>query len=59
MFPVGLMSGLFVSTPILEKNTGKFSGFYEGWVGDRQYAVDMAGFAVSVRQYITVSNAFF
>lgn len=51
MFPVGFMSERFVSTPILHKN-GSFLGFYEGWPGGRQYQVDMAGFAVSVRQFV-------
>ncbi|XP_055378855.1 galactosylgalactosylxylosylprotein 3-beta-glucuronosyltransferase P [Condylostylus longicornis] len=45
-FPVGLVTKLGVSSPILKN--GKFDGWYDGWIGKRKYAVDMAGFAVSV-----------
>ena len=53
MFPVGFMSDLFVSSPILDKR-GRFHGFYEGWIGNRTYPVDMAGFAVSIKHFIKV-----
>ena len=33
---------------------GKFVRFFEGWVGGRKYALDMAGFAVSVKKYVEV-----
>ena len=42
------MSGRPVSTPIVKK--GKVIGFYEGWIGDREFPIDMAGFAFSVKQ---------
>ena len=42
MFPVGFVSNLFVSTPILDLQ-GKFKGFYEGWSGNRTFLLDMAG----------------
>ena len=29
---------------------GKVVGFYEGWVGDREFPIDMAGFAFTVKQ---------
>ncbi|GAB0098463.1 Galactosylgalactosylxylosylprotein 3-beta-glucuronosyltransferase [Sergentomyia squamirostris] len=46
MWPVGLITKYGVSSPIVRN--GNFSGFYDGWIGGRKYAVDMAGFAVSV-----------
>ena len=49
MFPVGLVSGSPVSTPIVED--GKYSGFYVGWNGKRKFPLDMAGFAFSVKHY--------
>ncbi|CAH1378175.1 hypothetical protein MTP99_019538 [Tenebrio molitor] len=47
MFPVGLITKLGVSSPIVKN--GVFSGFYDGWMAGRKFPVDMAGFAVSVR----------
>lgn len=55
MFPVGFVAELFVSTPILDNN-GKFRSWYDGWVGDRAYAVDMAGFAVGIKFFIKVTK---
>ncbi|XP_056645230.1 galactosylgalactosylxylosylprotein 3-beta-glucuronosyltransferase P-like [Diorhabda sublineata] len=46
MFPVGLITKAGVSSPIVKH--GVFAGFYDGWIGGRKFAVDMAGFAVSV-----------
>lgn len=46
MWPVGLVTKLGISSPIVTNNT--ITGFYDGWIGGRKYAVDMAGFAVSV-----------
>ncbi|XP_074041188.1 galactosylgalactosylxylosylprotein 3-beta-glucuronosyltransferase P isoform X3 [Leptinotarsa decemlineata] len=46
MFPVGLVTKAGVSSPIVKN--GVFAGFYDGWIGGRKFAVDMAGFAVSV-----------
>lgn len=47
MWPVGLITKLGVSTPVVHK--GKFMGFYDGWIAGRKFPVDMAGFAVSVK----------
>ena len=55
MFPVGFVAELFVSTPILDNN-GKFRSWYDGWVGDRAYAVDMAGFAVGIKFFMKVTK---
>ncbi|XP_076261203.1 glucuronyltransferase P isoform X2 [Rhynchophorus ferrugineus] len=47
LFPVGLITKAGVSSPIIQNGT--FRGFYDGWIGGRKFAVDMAGFAVSVQ----------
>ena len=46
MFPVGLITSTGVSTPIVKD--GRVTGFYDGWIANRKYPVDMAGFAFSV-----------
>ncbi|XP_018025195.1 galactosylgalactosylxylosylprotein 3-beta-glucuronosyltransferase P isoform X2 [Hyalella azteca] len=46
MFPVGLVTQLGLSSPIVRN--GKIVGFYDGWIANRKFPVDMAGFAVSV-----------
>ena len=51
------MSNRPVSTPLLDKN-GQFIDFYDGWKGDRTFAIDMAGFAFSVKHFIEV-NVYF
>jgi hypothetical protein len=47
VFPVGLLSGRPVSTPIIKN--GKVIDFYEGWVGGREFPIDMGGFAFTVK----------
>ena len=54
MFPVGLVSGSPVSTPIVENDA--YAGFYIGWDGNRKFPLDMAGFAFSVEHYRKVLN---
>lgn len=55
MFPVGLIGNFGVSSPIVRN--GKFSGFYDSWIGGRKFALDMAGFAVSVHFLLNRTNA--
>lgn len=55
MFPVGLITKLGVSSPVVKN--GVFSGFYDGWVAGRKFPVDMAGFAVSVKFLLERPNA--
>ncbi|KAG0725565.1 Galactosylgalactosylxylosylprotein 3-beta-glucuronosyltransferase P [Chionoecetes opilio] len=55
MFPVGLVTNLGVSTPIVR--AGKVVGFYDGWIARRKFPVDMAGFAVSVAFLLSLPNA--
>ena len=45
-FPVGLIGKHGISSPIVKD--GKIIGFFDSWQGSRVFAVDMAGFAVSV-----------
>lgn len=47
MFPVGLITKLGVSSPVVKNGT--MTGFYDGWIAGRKFPVDMAGFAVSVQ----------
>ncbi|XP_057667095.1 galactosylgalactosylxylosylprotein 3-beta-glucuronosyltransferase P-like [Diorhabda carinulata] len=55
MFPVGLVTELGLSSPIVQNCT--FTGFYDGWIAGRKFPVDMAGFAVSVEFLLSRPNA--
>ena len=55
-FPVGFVSNRPVSTPLLD-NRGRFIEFYDGWIGYRTFAVDMAGFAFSVKHFMKVRSS--
>lgn len=55
MWPVGLVTKFGLSSPILRN--GKLSGFYDGWIGGRKYPVDMAGFAVNVKFFLSRPKA--
>ncbi|KAI8430637.1 hypothetical protein MSG28_000840 [Choristoneura fumiferana] len=46
MFPVGLIGGYGVSSPIVKN--GKIVGFFDSWPASRTFPVDMAGFAVNI-----------
>lgn len=54
MFPVGLVTRLGVSSPIV--SDGKLIGFYDGWIAGRKFPVDMAGFAINIDFYLKVSH---
>ena len=43
MFPVGLMNTIGLSTPIVNRSSGKIVGFHDPWIHGRKFAVDMAG----------------
>ncbi|KAA0202450.1 hypothetical protein HAZT_HAZT007606 [Hyalella azteca] len=55
MFPVGLVTSLGVSSPIVRH--GRVTGFYDGWIANRKFAVDMAGFAVNVNFFLSKPKA--
>ena len=46
VFPVGLVTELGVSSPVVQD--GRVVAFFDGWSGGRLFAMDMAGFAVSI-----------
>ena len=46
VFPVGCINGYGVSSPIVQNGT--ITGFFDAFQGGREFAMDMAGFAVSV-----------
>lgn len=56
MWPVGLCTRTGLSTPIVKN--GQLIGFYDGWIAGRKFPVDMAGFAVSVKFLLEVSEHF-
>ncbi|XP_071438860.1 galactosylgalactosylxylosylprotein 3-beta-glucuronosyltransferase S-like isoform X2 [Hetaerina americana] len=55
MFPVGLIGDFGVSAPVVKN--GKVVGFFDSWTAKRKFAVDMAGFAVSVNYLMHKPNA--
>lgn len=55
MWPVGLITKFGVSSPIIRNGT--LNGFYDGWIGGRKYPVDMAGFAVNVKFFLSRPRA--
>ncbi|KAJ6224890.1 hypothetical protein RDWZM_003435 [Blomia tropicalis] len=57
MFPVGLISTLGLSTPIVNHKTGKIIGFHDPFIGRRKFAVDMAGFAVNLQFFLQSKKA--
>ena len=57
VFPVGLILKFGVSSPIVRD--GKVTGFYDAFQAGRQFAMDMAGFAVSVALFKSRSEATF
>ncbi|XP_046988273.1 galactosylgalactosylxylosylprotein 3-beta-glucuronosyltransferase P-like [Schistocerca americana] len=56
MWPVGLIGNYGLSTPVVVD--GRLAGFYDGWISQRKFPVDMAGFAVSVEFLLQRPNAF-
>lgn len=55
LLPVGLTTEYGLSTPIVKD--GKFVGWYDGWIANRMFPVDMAGFAVSIPFLLTRPDA--
>jgi len=52
MWPVGLVTHYGISTPVVKN--GKITSFYDGWVANRKFPVDMASFAFSVKLLLQV-----
>lgn len=57
VWPVGLVGGRRYERPVVEN--GKVVGWYTGWRADRPFAVDMAGFAVSLQVILSNPKAAF
>jgi hypothetical protein len=51
MWPVGLVAGLNMSAPIVKNST--IIGFMDGWEGKRKFPVDMAGFGLTVKWFLS------
>ena len=54
MWPVGLIGIQGFSSPIVNTTTGNVIGFSDGWIANRTFAVDMAGFAVNIEYFLQV-----
>jgi len=48
MWPVGLVTKTALSSPVVDVD-GKVVDFFDGWISNRKFPVDMAGFAFSVQ----------
>ncbi|KAL1505398.1 hypothetical protein ABEB36_004972 [Hypothenemus hampei] len=59
VWPVGLVGGLNVEMPIVDENTGKVTGYKSGWLPNRPFAIDMAGFAINLDLILTKKDANF
>ncbi|TRZ00540.1 hypothetical protein DNTS_018541 [Danionella cerebrum] len=57
VWPVGLVGGMKFERPVVED--GKVVRFHTGWRPNRPFAMDMAGFAVSLRSVLTNPEALF
>ncbi|XP_051633704.1 galactosylgalactosylxylosylprotein 3-beta-glucuronosyltransferase 2 isoform X2 [Manacus candei] len=57
VWPVGLVGGRRYERPVVEN--GKVVGWYTGWRADRPFAIDMAGFAVSLQVILSHPKAVF
>ena len=53
MFPVGLVTRFGLSSPVVD-DRGVVVDFFDGWVANRKFPVDMAGFAISVQLLLQV-----
>lgn len=59
VWPVGLVGGLMVEKPILNKNTNEVIGFNSQWRPERPFPIDMAGFAISLDLILQNPEAMF
>ncbi|KAL3265392.1 hypothetical protein HHI36_009598 [Cryptolaemus montrouzieri] len=59
VWPVGLVGGLNLETPVLDPKTGKVAGYKSGWKPDRAFAIDMAGFGINIDLILTKPEAVF
>ncbi|XKL66066.1 hypothetical protein PGB90_009486 [Kerria lacca] len=59
VWPVGLVGGLMVEKPLLDSVTGRVIGWNSHWRPEREFAIDMAGFAVNLQHLLSNPNAEF
>lgn len=59
VWPVGLVGGLMVEKPLLDKVTKKVVGFNSAWKPDRPFPIDMAGFAMNMKLLFDHKDAWF
>nr|XP_023029805.1 galactosylgalactosylxylosylprotein 3-beta-glucuronosyltransferase I isoform X1 [Leptinotarsa decemlineata] len=59
VWPVGLVAGWTVETPIVDHVTGKVKSYQSGWRPNRPFAIDMAGFAINLDLILTKTDAKF
>lgn len=57
IWPVGLVGGLYVEKPLVKK--GKVVGFNAAWRPERKFPIDMAGFAISLKHFLSKPEAKF
>ena len=62
VWPVGIVGGLMVEKPKIEWDEQKLSSVVTGWdvawKPERPFAMDMAGFAFSVKHFVEVCKRF-
>jgi galactosylgalactosylxylosylprotein 3-beta-glucuronosyltransferase 3 len=59
VWPVGLAGYLRYESPVLDSQDGHVIGWFTAWKPKREYAIDMAGFAVNVRLVVEQPTAGF
>ena len=59
VWPVGLVGGLMVEKPIIDQNTGRVIGWNSRWRPERDFPIDMAGFAVNLQHLLRHPEAEF
>ncbi|XP_022901543.1 galactosylgalactosylxylosylprotein 3-beta-glucuronosyltransferase I-like isoform X2 [Onthophagus taurus] len=59
IWPVGLVGGFNAEAPIVDRLTGKVTGYQSGWKPNRTFAIDMAGFGISLDLILSNPNAEF
>ncbi|XP_045479762.1 galactosylgalactosylxylosylprotein 3-beta-glucuronosyltransferase I isoform X1 [Harmonia axyridis] len=59
VWPVGLVGGLNLETPLLDPETGRVTSYKSGWKPDRPFAIDMAGFGINIDLILEKPEAVF
>ncbi len=59
VWPVGLVGGLMVEKPLIDSNTGRVVGWNSHWRPERDFPIDMAGFAVNLQHLLAHPSAEF